>query len=279
MLKINIEVLRRAKHYLEQYNDFANYFQTDFIESEYQKFVENYDNECGINCDVLFGIHIQNKINHVLCSKIKAGDIELEIKLISKNLPILELILRRLNITDDIDKEGILIRSFESYDGSKLLSLHILDVLRGKEVKSCEPVVKTEESKESKSCKPVAKVKKSKKVVIPFEDRVRNYIKEKNLPVSNPTFLENLFVTFNVFDYIEDEDLKKYAYLKFGFYDSHYFKDEDIISILSTSDITSMNKRCLLLLKNVMDSKVDNLLEHLLNSKDDFKNKIKTNSK
>lgn len=238
MINLDVKELQKISKYLKEYKIFSKYLPPEFIEEEYIKFCDNYNIENGINPEIYFGLYIQNIINYELCMKC-SNSIELEIELIDKYMPILEFLIRKLKITKQLDKEGILIKAIDAYDGTKLFSLHILDVLR----KTINPELE-------------------KRGDISFDEEINDYIDNNKLSLGNLTYLDNLFIKLNVFEKIVDENLRKYAYLKFGYF-NHYFIDSDIMKILNIENekIKSMYERCLILLKEVINDQIEMLLD------------------
>lgn len=244
---INFDKEKKLNFYscLKEYENFSKYLPEDIFECTYEKFCEFYNYECGINPEVCFGLYLQNQVNKELCSQVNKGNIDLEIELIDKYMPTLEYIIRKKNARNDIDKEGIIIASIKTYDGAKLFSLHMLDIL-----KKCNfSIMSLEGPKE-------------------FNVIVEEYISENKVVISNPNYYDELFIKFKVFDYINNEDLKRYAYLRYGHHNGIYFSNEDVMKILNidAATIGLMYKKCLNLLKQVIDEKIDLIIELFANN-------------
>lgn len=116
---------------IKEYRQFYKFLPRNFIHKSYNEFCKIYNPKCGLSPDIYYELFIQNKINKVLCNHVRNGNLDLEIILIDKYKPIVDYIFNKLKIGDNkINKEDVIIKSIETYDGAKLFSLHILDVLK-----------------------------------------------------------------------------------------------------------------------------------------------------
>ena len=233
--------------YLREYKDFIKYLHPKFINDAFLKFCNFYDRKCGINPEIYFGLFLQTEVNKELCEKIRLENIDLEIAFIEKYIPILDYILnkmkKRIKIEDSIDKEGLIMSSIETYNGSKIFSIHMLDVLKGKYHRL-----------------PIQQEKNKN-----LNEIVVEYIKNNNVISIDLDYLDNLFVKLNIINDIEDQQLKDFCYLKYGHY-SIYFSNYDIKKILKLTDeeLIELNKTCLNLLKQIMNSKIDSTIKKMI---------------
>lgn len=251
--------IESKKRYLKQYKNFIEYLPEDFLQNQYNTFIQTYSYECGLNKDISFGLYLQNSINTILCHQIRNGNIDLEIELLDKYMPVLELIIRKLRIYEDLDKEGLLIKSIETYDGTKLLSLHILSVVRNRN--NLETKIIPNNEKDELIEQPI---------IEDFDSIIEKYIVQ-NKPINNkPSYLDMLFIKLEVSNLIDNEILKKYILLKFGHYNL-YFSNEDIARILGIdiSLVNQMHIKCLELLRQVMNRKIENIIEYYIKSSND----------
>lgn len=144
-----MENLNTKKFYdsIDEYKKFNKLLPKGFAQTSYKQFKKNYRSNCGLSSDIYYKMLIQNRINLELCKKIKNGNIELEIYLIDKYMPIVDYIFNKLKLNESgINKEDVIIKSLETYDGIKLFSIHILNALNKHYINKNERVlVKTKQ--------------------------------------------------------------------------------------------------------------------------------------
>lgn len=232
--------------YSKEYSLFKDYLHPNYVNDAFRGFCDYYDYKCGVNPEICFGLYLQTEVNKELCQKIKQENIDLEILFIEKYTPILEYILnkmkKRIKIEDNIDKEGIIMSSIQTYTGSRLFSIHMLDVLRKKH-----------------SGIPLEQEKSDDLNVI-----VSEYIKNNNVTSIDLDYLDNLLIRLNIIDDIENQQLKDFCHLKYGYYNI-YFSNYDIKKILKLSDedIIELSRMCLNLLKEAMNSKIESTIKKM----------------
>lgn len=246
MIYLNQTEDKKLKKYIEEYEKYLKYLPQNFIQEVYRDFIKIYSYECGINPDVYFDLYLQNQVNKELCEQIKQGNIDLEIELIDKYMHILDYIIRKSEYCDTIDREEVIITAIETYDGKKMFSSHIFNVFKN-------------------SQKNRTHIEKPKS----FKETIDEYVSKNKINSVITTYLDMLFIKFNVIEYIDDDILKKYAYLKYGYYNNIYFSNDDIVKILNIdkSSIYLMYKKCLDLLKQLLNENIDLIVKLYFNDK------------
>ena len=116
---------------IEEYSKFNKLLPRNYMQTLYKMYRKSYDVKCGLSADIYYKFLIQNRITLLLCQKIIKDNIDLEIYLIEKYMPIVDYIFNKLRLNEsDINKEDVIIKAIETYDGVRLFSLHILDTLK-----------------------------------------------------------------------------------------------------------------------------------------------------
>lgn len=236
--------------YIKEYQDYYQYLDEQFFEETYTKFLNTPNIVVGINRDVYFGIYLRNQVDFELCKLARNGNIDLEIQLIDRYTPILNMILSKLQ-WELQDKEGIIILAIETYDGEKMFSQHILRVLRNPDMFQA----KTDEFSniEEHTNNQISPINEN------VDEPIESFLENSTLVSCELTDIETLFINLKVIYFIKDEKLKKYAELKYGYHNNVFFSNSDIAQILDSemNEIIKMNKECLNILLNVINKSID----------------------
>lgn len=245
---------------LKEYENYNQYLTKDFFYEEYDNFKNSYSYECGISPEIIFKMFIKNKVLKKLSEYIRNGDIDLEIELIDKYTPLTNSILSKMNITGldlKINIEDILIKSLETYDGNKSFSLYIVENIRKITKDNLEKINDLETKNE-----------KNKK--LSFEQLIEEYVSQSQISSFTPNDIDYLVKKFNIIDYVDNDKLKKYVFLRFGYYNNIYFNNIEIEKIMSISkeDGLVMYKEILNILKSILNEKIN-----LVISNDFYKDK------
>lgn len=234
--------------YKNQFKLYSEYLSEDFYEYVWMQFQEEYQSSFGINQEIYFDLYIQNKLNKELVEYIKNGDIDLEIELIEKYSPILNLIISKMHLEDKItDKEAILIEALETYNGKRLFSLHIVDTIRN--------ILKRQIIQENNELPQLA--------TRPLEERIQasitNRIEGKSL-----SYLERLYLVFDLINKTQDINIKEYLYLRCGYYKNIFFQEVEISQIMeiSSEKLKETRNQCLILLKNTINTYIDLVISY-----------------
>ena len=141
-----------------------------------------------------------------------------------------------------INNEEVLIKAIESYDGTKLFSLHIVETIR-------------KEFLESNNRPPVENKRKK------LDQSISNYLALKKDTENKPTYIYSLVKEFGIINYTEDDDWKKYIYLRFGYFENKHLKTKAISDIIGISQkrCIDLYKNTLLKLKEVLNTKINDI--------------------
>ena len=231
------------KYFLKEYDCYRNYLSKDFFEGELEKFEKEYSVDCGVCPEVLFKILIKNSVLKNLAEHVKEEDINLEIQLIDEYTPLTNLIISKMKLENfGINNEEVLIKAIESYDGTKLFSLHIVETIR-------------KEFLESNNRPPVENKRKK------LDQSISNYLALKKDTENKPTYIDSLVKEFGIINYTEDDDWKKYIYLRFGYFENKHLKTKAISDIIGISQkrCIDLYKNTLLRLKEVLNTKINDI--------------------
>ena len=231
------------KYFLKEYDCYRNYLSKDFFEGELEKFEKEYSVDCGVCPEVLFKILIKNSVLKNLAEHVKEEDINLEIQLIDEYTPLTNLIISKMKLENfGINNEEVLIKAIESYDGTKLFSLHIVETIR-------------KEFLESNNRPPVENKRKK------LDQSISNYLALKKDTENKPTYIDSLVKEFGIINYTEDDDWKKYIYLRFGYFENKHLKTKAISDIIGISQkkCIDLYKNTLLKLKEVLNTKINDI--------------------
>lgn len=240
--------------YNKKYGYYTNYLGENFFEELFNTFFNIYDFENGINSEISFMIYLKNQLNKRLTDIINAGNIDLEIELIDKYSNLLNYIILKMNIENKIiNREDILITAIENYDGNKFFSLHIVEIVKNK--------TRTSSLKTSSIM--------SEEHISNFDSVIEKYLSNnKFLTFSELSYLDNLLNQFNIITKTSSDNLRKYIYLKCGYYKGFCFNDNVISNILSLSkkEVKKLHQESLILLKEIINNYIDLIISYDFNN-------------
>lgn len=120
--------------YLKKYEKYLNNFDNNFIHSTYSKFIKDYNFECRVNPEILFGIYLKKEILTEYTKRINNGDIDLEIEITEdpEYINLSKLVIQKIDKynLDELKSEDLLIKALESYKGDTTFSIHIVRVAK-----------------------------------------------------------------------------------------------------------------------------------------------------
>lgn len=244
------------QYFLKEYGCYDKYLSEDFFNNELDKFEKAYNIDCGVCPKLLFKLLIKNSVLKELAQCIRQGDIDLEIKLIDQYIPLINLIILKMDLQKhNINSEDIFIKSIESYDGNKIFSLHIIDIIR-------EDILNNNIEEDKLSEEKNTNITEKKEET--FEQQIKNYLSIKEVYKNNSTDIDKLIKKLKIIDYVEENELKKYVYLRFGYFENIYFESKDIANIIGIpeEDCIYLYRNTLLKLKEILNKSIDNILSY-----------------
>lgn len=222
----------------DKYNEYQFILDKKFYNDLEKKLTVLYNQNASINQRVELLLIANNLVLKRLADEIGLGNVDIEISLIEKYENIVNMIIRKMGFDEGVIneyREKILIDTLESYDGNKLFSLAIVDYIR-------------------------KNISNEKSATI--KEQLDEYVKN-NKSRRKPTYIEKISKKLDILSGVDDENLSKFIYLKYGYYNDVYFSCEEISSITSQKmeDINCYYKESLILLKSVVNKYIGGLVK------------------
>lgn len=229
-------IINKLLHNIEiKYADFVEYFDEKFYENIKINLLEQIHGQ-EVDGSIQLGMRVDNLVLKYLCDQVRNDNVDIEILLVDKFMSTLRLIKRtgKLKGVEEFNDEDILMEAIESYYGNETFSLHLNACLR----------------------KMVNKDKKED-----FLSKVKRYAFLKDNESSN--IINTIIRILDIYEIIPESEelLKKFIYLKYGYFDECYFNLEEISAILEIdmSLVIDLYRKSLVYAKEIGDSYYMNL--------------------
>ena len=211
-----------------KYSPFIKYFDNEFFKEIRTKLmsIENINQES--NLALHLSMQLDNLILKHLCDLARKENIDLVILLIERYTSTLNFIKRnaKFEVNENLNDDDILIQAIETYYGLDSFKLHLC---------SCLKKLSTNNKEEDF----YNKLKKNSAI---YDNK-------------NITVVELIIRILDIYEIVpqNEELLKKFIYLKYGYYENKYFNLDEISDILnlSQSDTLNLYKNSLLIAKNI----------------------------
>ena len=119
---------------INEYEDYLKKLDNNFVNIVFEKFVNYYSIDSGLNPEFAFQLFLANNIYAEFSNRIKNDDVDLEIELISnsKYINIANYVFKKVRPTyiKKIDIEKVLMNVFENYNGEEKISIAIARAVR-----------------------------------------------------------------------------------------------------------------------------------------------------
>lgn len=232
-----VNVIERVK---EKYSEYQDVLNEEFYNKLEIELLILYKPDASINQQVELLLIASNLVLKRLVDEINLNNIDIEISLIEKYKNIVNLVMRKMGFSEDVideNRENILIDALKDYDGNRLFSLCIVDYIR-------------------------KNINNSIDENISLDNYLDEYTKNKQC-LKIPTYIEKISKKLDILSVVDDKNLSKFIYLKYGYYNDIYFSNEEISSITSMKieDVNNYYKKSLILLKSVVNKYIDNLVK------------------
>lgn len=268
----------------KKYKKYEKYLSDNFFEKVYKDYLKEEEFTDNVSDVVSFSMYATKKVYFEFSKLINDGNVDLEIELIDENRKIFNIILPRMNL-ENIDNEQVLMDALESYDGSKLFSLHIVDTVRKKyqnieaeKEEEKEDIVEIKKSKKQKKKKGHGRYSDSKtETILPsqnqivnekenaFEARVLLYVK-KHREDAKFDEVDGFIIRSNLINKCTDEELKTYLLLRYGHFKNCCFNNDEISEILEKpkSYIVELQLKSIDLLKKFVENTTNQYMTKVL---------------
>ena len=218
---------------LDEYSEYESYLDEKFrnsLKEKLRRLEKNYN--CKNFAEDVYLSLIGSRLTLKRLCDISNKDDDLLISLFDKYEYLLKPLCKKLNIDYS---EDYLLDAISSYDGSSGFPKHLLDTIRNSN-----------------------NVEHKKVEDDNLEHKLQKYTKEKN--AKKGTTLEVFAKEIDILSYVEENNnLEKYIYLKYGYYNNNFFDNKEIgeITNFDSSKINDLNIKSLELLKKITCKKID----------------------
>lgn len=237
--KVYYPIEEELQRFLKKYAKLESFIDVEVVRGIFQESIQDYHPEVDISWSLYANFYVESRFFLKVRELIEAGDIDLEIAVISQFSSASRMLLRQLKYTksdfDQVAELGIT-NTIENYDGTKSFQLSLLAELKKILNPSLVPPKKEEK------VEPENVVQESEKTLPPIlEEPVVKEEKKKEIVLPNdgiprlPTTLDSLIASLDIVKAspIQEEEYVQFLALKYGYYQQQFFNLKEIAEILA----------------------------------------------
>ncbi len=237
--KVYYPIEEELQRFLKKYTKLESFIEVEFVRGIFQESIQDYRPEVDISWSIYANFYVERKFFLKIRELIQAGDIDLEIAVISQFSSTSRMLLRQLKYTksdfDQVAELGIT-NTIENYDGTKSFQLSLLAELKRILNPSLVPPKKEEK------VEPEVVIKEPEKSLLPIlEEPAVKEEKKKEIVLPNdgiprlPTTLDSLIASLDIVKAspIQEEEYVQFLALKYGYYQQQFFNLKEIAEILA----------------------------------------------